>query len=49
MFFAFIVFGIVCLVLAKRLTGKNVSEMACFVSSGTKDHNQSISRSSKHS
>jgi len=33
--FAFVVLGIVASVLAKRLEGKNVSEMTRFVSIGT--------------
>jgi len=32
--FAFIVLGLVSSVLAKRLAGKNVSKMTCFVLSG---------------
>ena len=34
--FAFVVFNSVSSVLAKRLAGKNVSEMTCFVSVGRK-------------
>jgi len=30
-FFAFVLLGVVSLLLAKRLAGKNVSNMACFV------------------
>ena len=33
--FAFVVLGLVSLVYAKRLAGKNVSEVTCFVSSGS--------------
>jgi len=33
--FAFVVLGLVSSVLAKRLAGKNVSEMTCFVSNGS--------------
>jgi len=33
--FAFVVLGLVSSVLAKKLAGKNISEMTHFVSSGT--------------
>ena len=40
--FGFVVLGLVSPVLAKRLAGKNVSEMTYFVSSGTQTLNSNL-------